>query len=150
MSPKEDRPSIPVFASCSIVPYWSRPACGLKVPVRLGRPETDPEHLSTKVTQAFYVGVRGAPMKELVESIAEIVSQSFDWNQFYILLFVISYVGLSSKVEVSPHPITCHCPALRVQAEAKMVEQAGSYERQDIRARFTQLKDGLKLKYTSS
>lgn len=29
-----------------------------------------------------------------------------------------------------------------------MVEQAGSYERQDIRARFTQLKDGLKLKYT--
>ena len=75
MPRKGGRADIPTFASCSIVPYWSRPACGLKVPVRLGRPETDPEHLSTKVTQAFYVGVRGAPMKELVAVIAEVVPQ---------------------------------------------------------------------------
>ena len=72
---KPEKQEIPAFKCSNVVPYWNRPACGLKVPVRLGKPETDPDHLSTKTTQAFYVGIKKAPMKEMLNIIIEIVSK---------------------------------------------------------------------------
>ena len=70
--PKVERVPIPVFQNCSVVPYWSRLACGLKVPCNLGNEGGEPIS-KTGLRQAFYVCVKGAAMKEHVDLIVEMV-----------------------------------------------------------------------------
>lgn len=55
---------VPGFNHCQIVPYWSRQACGLKVRDDEGG-----------LRQVFYVGVKGASMKEHLDLISEVVAR---------------------------------------------------------------------------
>ena len=68
--PKVEKIPIPVFHSCTVVPYWSRLACGLKVPCNLGK-EDGESTTKNGLQQVFYVAVKGATMKEHVDLIVE-------------------------------------------------------------------------------
>ena len=71
--PKRTRTShaeieIPIFSKCTVIPYWSRVACGLKVPSHGS--EDEPK---TGLKQVFYIGIKGASMAEHIDIIVEIV-----------------------------------------------------------------------------
>lgn len=68
--PKIVKQEIPTFQCSVVVPYWSRGACGLKVPQQ----QTDGGIASKTWWQVFYLGVRGASMKEHIDIIAAIVT----------------------------------------------------------------------------
>ena len=74
VAPVETKPDIPVFSKCTLIPYWSRVACGLKVP------STDEKEGEPKkgLRQVFYIGVKGASMKEHIDIIVEIVPGYFN------------------------------------------------------------------------
>ena len=46
--PKVEKIPIPVFHGCTVVPYWSRLACGLKVPCNLGKEIKEDGESTTK------------------------------------------------------------------------------------------------------
>ena len=68
--PKIVKQEVPTFQCSVVVPYWSRGACGLKVPPQ----KTDGGIASKNWRQVFYLGVRGATMKEHIDIIATIVT----------------------------------------------------------------------------
>lgn len=70
--PKIVKQEIPTFQCSVVVPYWSRGACGLKVPPQ--KIDGEGGIASKNWRQVFYLGVRGASMKEHIDIIASIVT----------------------------------------------------------------------------
>ena len=65
---------VPVFSCSTVVPYWSRNACGLKVPKYMGAEAGEGEGDQDGLKQVFYIGVKGATMKEHLDIIVDMVT----------------------------------------------------------------------------
>ena len=67
-----EKPNIPVFSKCTVIPYWSRVACGLKVSALSHPRDADDGEPKQGLRQVFYIGVKGASMEEHINVIVEI------------------------------------------------------------------------------
>lgn len=67
-----EKPTIPVFSKCTVIPYWSRVACGLKVSALSHPRDADEGEPKQGLRQVFYIGVKGASMEEHINVIVEI------------------------------------------------------------------------------
>ena len=129
---------VPGFNHCQIVPYWSRQACGLKVRDDEGG-----------LRQVFYVGVKGASMKEHLDLISEIAARLIFESVFF-------KTALSKKPASHTHTYFLSFTQTEInstlglhRSEAHMVDEAQTAERQDIKQRFTELKMSLRRHYTA-
>ena len=129
---------VPGFNHCQIVPYWSRQACGLKVRDDEGG-----------LRQVFYVGVKGASMKEHLDLISEIAARLIFESVFF-------KTALSKKPASHTHTYFSSFTQTEInstlglhRSEAHMVDEAQTAERQDIKQHFTELKMSLRRHYTA-
>lgn len=67
-----DKPEIPIFSKCTVIPYWSRVACGLKVSALSHKRDGDEDEPKSGLRQVFYIGIKGASMQEHINVIVEI------------------------------------------------------------------------------
>ena len=133
---------VPGFNHCQIVPYWSRQACGLKVRDDEGG-----------LRQVFYVGVKGASMKEHLDLISEIAARLIFESVFFKTALSkkpASHTNTHTHTYFSSFTQTEINSTLGLhRSEAHMVDEAQTAERQDIKQHFTELKMSLRRHYTA-